>query len=155
MSEHEREYKLAYAKQLLLTPHDPFKAAFALFPDKSDAGRALQIGHTWPADEFVKAEQQRLLSTGDARQFLPTKEAQAKAIYALTENDHEPLEDRLKAHRLYAELMGFIEKPAAGNQVNILNQGVMIVRDQGSDEQWEEKAINQQRTLIAPAQHVN
>jgi hypothetical protein len=44
--------------------------------------------------------------------------------------------------------MSFIEKPVAGATTNILNQGVMIVKDSGTDEEWQEKAANQQRTLV-------
>jgi hypothetical protein len=141
------QLKYDYAANLLRY-NDPFKAAFATTPD---AGLALQIGRDWPRDPVVTTEMEKLLAGGDAKNFLPTKEAQAKNIYALAENEKVGVEDRLKAHRLYAEVMGFIEKPNAGNTTNILNQGVMIVKDHGSDEQWQENARAQQRKLTANA----
>lgn len=137
-----------FAANLLRYPDDPFKAAFATTPE---TGIALQIARDWPRDPVVQAEQDRLLTTGDAKSFLPTKEAQAKDIYALATSVAVADEDRLKAHRLYAEIMGFIEKPISGSTTNILNQGVMIVRDAGSDEQWQEKASAHQRLLTADA----
>lgn len=141
--------KRDFAANLLRYPDDSFKAAFATTPEP---GMALQMGRDWPNDAFVKAEMNRLLSSGDgAKSFLPTKELQARDIYAIANNARTADEDRLKAHRLYAEIMGFIEKPTQGNTTNILNQGVMIVKDQGSDDEWQEKATKQQRTLIGHA----
>lgn len=137
-----------FAANLLRYPDDPFKAAFATTPN---TGLALQIAKNWPLDPIVKTHQDKLLSSGDAKQYLPTKETQAKDIYAIATCSQNAVEDRLKAHRLYAEVMGFIEKPTPGNQTNILNQGVMIVRDAGSDADWQEKAAAHQRTLTSHA----
>jgi hypothetical protein len=133
-----------FAANLLRYPDDPFKAAFATTPE---TGIALKIAREWPLDPVVQAEQDRLLTTGDAKSFLPTKEAQAKDIYAIATSGVVEVEDRLKAHRLYAEIMGFIEKPVPGTTNNILNQGVMIVKDQGTDDEWEDTALKQQRAL--------
>lgn len=137
--------KRDFAANLLRSNDDPFKAAFLTHPD---AGIALQMARDWPRDPFVIAEKTKLLSSPDAKTFLPTKELQAKDIYAMATNSTLETEDRLKAHRLYAEIMGFIEKPTPGIQNNILNQGVMIVKDAGSDADWQEKASSQQRTLV-------
>ncbi len=143
--------KLDFAKNMLRHSNDPFKAAFDTTPD---AGLALQIAKTWEKDEIVVAEMEKLLSTGDTS-FLPTKESQARDIYSLATSENVAVDDRLKAHRLYAEIRGFIEKPTQGATTNILNQGVMIVKDQGSDADWQEKATLQQRTLIGHATTVN
>lgn len=137
--------KRDFAANLLRCNDDPWKAGFATHPD---AGIALQMARDWPRDPFVIAEKAKLLSSSDAKTFLPTKELQAKDIYAMATNATIETEDRLKAHRLYAEIMGFIEKPTPGIQNNILNQGVMIVKDAGSDADWQEKASSQQRTLV-------
>lgn len=143
--------KLDFAKNMVRHANDPFKAAFATTPN---AGLALQIAKAWEKDEIVIAEMEKLLSTGDTS-FLPTKENQARDIYSLATSETVAVEDRLKAHRLYAEIRGFIEKPTAGATTNILNQGVMIVKDQGSDADWQEKATAHQRTLIGHATTVN
>lgn len=142
------ELKLCFAANLLRSPDDPMKAAFATTPD---TGLALQIARQWIDDPVVKVEQERLLNTSEAKSFLPSKEQQAKDIYAMATNDRLATEDRLKAHRLYAEVMGHIEKPAVGGGINILTQGVMIVKDAGSDADWQEKAAQQQRALTANA----
>jgi hypothetical protein len=140
------DQKRQFAAALLRTG-DGFKAAIEVVGD--DPGFALQISNIWRNDPLVKAEQERLLSTQDAKQFLPTKEAQARDIWAMATNDLTSVEDRLKAHRLYAEVMGHIEKPAAQGGINILSQGVMIVRESGSNQEWQERAIAQQRALTS------
>lgn len=148
MSTDRTKLKEDFAENLLRHPDDPFKAAFLTTPD---TGLALQIGRDWPNDPIVKAAQQRLISSTEGKRFLPTKEEQAREVYKLATSDRVSGDERLKAHRLYAELMGFIEKPVSGNTTNILNQGVMIVREAASDEDWEAKAIEQQRVLTAHA----
>ena len=141
----ELEEKKAFAANLLRYPDEPFKAAFATFPNNT--GKALQIGRSWLDDPTVQTEKDRLLSSTDAKLYLPTKEMQAKDIYAIATNERIDTEDRLKAHRLYAEVMGFIEKPLPGNQTNILNQGVMVVREVGTTDEWQEKLLEQQHAL--------
>jgi len=144
----QQALKLDFAANLLRTPNDPCKAAFATTPD---TGLALQIAKLWVDDPAVKAHMDKLLVSNDAKSFLPTKEVQARDIYSLATNEQLAPEDRLKAHRLYAEVMGHIEKPSQTGTTNILNQGVMIVREALSDEDWQEKATKQQRTLIGHA----
>lgn len=148
MNANDPTLKKDFAANLLRHPDDAFKAAFAT---TDDTALALQIARNWLHDPVVKAEQDRLLNSTDSKQFLPTKEAQAFDIYRIATCEQVETEDRLKAHRLYAEIMGFIEKPLPGNQTNILNQGVMIVREAASDDEWQEKAEAQQRTLTAHA----
>lgn len=150
MNDQERNrLKQEFAANLLRYRDDPAKAAFATTPD---AGLALQIARDWPQDGFVQAQMDKLLSSTDATTFLPTKESQARDIYAIAVDVHNPIEDRLKAHRLYAEVRGFIEKPSqGGGNVNILTQGVMIVSDKGTDQEWEAKAKAHQRTLTGHA----
>lgn len=140
------QLKIAYAASLLRNDGDPYKAAFAII---DNAGHALQIGKNWPSDPVVLAEQKRILTSTDVKAFLPSKEQQSRDIYTMATNEKLEVEDRLKAHRLYAEIMGHIEKPVPGGNVNILTQGVMIVRDAGTDDEWQEKATHQQQTLVA------
>jgi hypothetical protein len=142
------QLKKDFAANLLRYPDDPAKAAFATTPS---TGLALQIAKNWIADPVVLAEQDKLLAGEGAKSFLPTKEAQARDIYAIATSMAIGVDERIKAHRLYAEVMGFIEKPNAGNAINVLNQGVMVVRTAKDDQDWEDTAVDQQRKLIAHA----
>lgn len=144
----QQSMKLEFAASLLRHPDDPDKAAFAI---TDDTGLALQIAKSWVRDPVVLGEQERLLLSGGARTFLPTKEVQARRVYDEALNTKNTTDDRLKAHRLYAELMAFIEKPTATN-VNILNQqNVMVVKDHGTDDDWEKGLQKQQRILTGNA----
>jgi hypothetical protein len=143
--------KLQFAAQLLKHENDAHKAAFATV---DDPGLALQLARMFD-DPVVVAERQRLLGSSDAKSFLPNKSKQLVDIYALATDKMQTAEDRIKAHRLYAEISGFIEKPQSGAGINVLNQGVMIVRDHGDDSDWEEKTIQQQRTLTGHGSAIN
>jgi hypothetical protein len=144
----EQELKQKFAEALLKEP-DAFKAAFASIPDP---GLALQAATLWVNDPIVLAHRHEFLEENGLRSILPTKEEQARDIYAIANNDKVDEEIRLKAHRLFAEVMGHIEKPTIQGGTNILNQGVMIVRDYGTDDDWEQRAKQHQQTLIGNAQ---
>src|ERR1700761_8801550 len=100
-AEEIKELKQHFAAALLKLD-DPAKAAFAI---TDDTGLALQIMRNWPTDAFVQLCQKDLLANGGAKTFLPSKEQQAKDVYKLAEDTKTAVEDRLKAHRLYAEIM--------------------------------------------------
>jgi hypothetical protein len=141
----EQKYKTAFAEALLRYPNDPGKAAFEAIPD---VGTAVQAARNWVNDSFVRAEKIRLLEQSGLKAFLPTKEAQASDIYTIAKDVSVDFDVRLRAHRLYAEVMGHIEKPDTSVKVNVLNQSVMVVKDLGSNEDWERKAEMNQRKLI-------
>lgn len=145
--------KLKFAAELLRHDNDAFKAAFATMPD--NPGMALQLARSYFTDPVVVAEKERLLGSSDAKTFLPNKAKQLTDIYGLATDTKQTAEDRIKAHRLYAEISGFIEKPQSGAGINVLNQGVMIVRDHGDDSNWEQKTIQQQRTLTGHGSAIN
>ncbi|WP_292414149.1 hypothetical protein [Methylophaga sp.] len=58
-------------------------------------------------------------------------------------------EDYAKLGKLYADVRGFIEKPQTtiNNNNNVTNNRVMVVRENGSDEDWEAKLRKQQDNL--------
>lgn len=148
----EEEQKRAFAAALLRTPDDPVKAAFASIPS---TGLAIQAAKLWLTDPIVVAEKIRLIETNGLKSFLATKEEQAKDIYQMATDTRIDEEVRLKAHRLYAEILGHIEKPQLLPPSLTVNTGVMLVRDHGTNEEWEQKAILQQKTLIAHATVIN
>jgi len=145
------ELKPKFAAELLRLG-DPNKAAFALLPSNNDTGLAMHLAKLWADDPQVLAEMGRLMQDSTlAKSLLPSKEMQAKDIYAIAQDPRIEVKERLAAHRLYAEVLGHIEKQAAGNVTNVLNQGVMVIKDHGSDDDWEKKAVKQQRTLTLNA----
>lgn len=141
--------KTAFAVNLLRVGKSDYKSYSKIaFEVCSDTSFALQIANAWPRDPFVIDEMTRLIGEQGNSSFLPDKEKQGRDIYAICLDDKVDVEVRLKAHRLYAEIFGHIVKePAAPFGINI-SQNVMVVRDMGSNEDWERGAIKQQRALL-------
>lgn len=143
----DQEMKIRFAEALIANDGNAFEAALSIV---GDTGEALQIAQNWPNDSEVKQAKIDLIEKNGLRPYLPTKDQQAKDIYDMAKDQKLDAEYRLKAHRLYAEIMGNIDKPNPNS--NVVNfQTVMIVKSHGDDVDWEKKAIEQQRTLILTA----
>jgi hypothetical protein len=142
----ELALKHKFAEALLRDPHEPYRAAVLVFG--SDSRRALAASQNWVFDLDVLARQADLLETFGADKFLPEKAEVARRIYQVGETATDN-KDKLAAYKLYSELRGFVPK-GDGNSTNVnvtLNR-VMVMRDFGSNEDWEAKAVAQQTKLI-------
>lgn len=124
----------------------PFIAALKIWPDH--AGFCYDISEKWQLDSYVQ-QCIDLLKTKDKKE----KEPPTKADFVKkVEDAANGMDDdnKIKAFRLVAEMSGFIERAAApsvvGNQT--INNPVLIVRDHGTDAEWEERAKAQQNKLI-------
>lgn len=141
------EEKTAFAAQLLKTPTEPFKAALLVFP--FDTGRALRIANEWPNDPDVLAAIAQLNEDYGELAFLPTKADVCREIWSTALQERIPVEDKTKLLKLYAEVRGFVEKPNQSVNVNVNDNKVMVIRDQGTNEEWENKAAKQQAGLLS------
>ena len=90
---------------------DPWPAALAVIGHQ-DPGRASQVAAQWPFDPYVKAQRARLIEENGEEYYLPTKTDLARKVWQDAENDRLTAKDRTSNYRLYAEIMGFIEKDA-------------------------------------------
>jgi hypothetical protein len=144
------DQKLAFAAALLKNPDKPFEVASAVI---SDTGQALYAATYWIHDPIVKQYQIDLLEKYGADKFLPTEVDQLRDIYKIATCEANDKEIRLRAHELYAKIkQRYFSKPDVMNtQLNLINQGVMQVVNNGTDEEWETKAIEQQQKLIRDA----
>jgi len=106
--ENESELKRQFAELWLALPDDPFKAACNLFG--SDYGKASFVAQKWVIDPEVTAYTKTILKERGAKSFLPTKEDLAHKVFKSAENAFE-YKDKCSLFKLYAEIMGFIEKP--------------------------------------------
>ena len=62
------------------------------------------------------------------------------------------LNERLNAYKLYSEMSGYTGRnSAAAPSVSVFANKVMYVRDQGSDDSWEQRAAAQQAKLVQEA----
>lgn len=143
----EPRYKEQFA-QFLEDGFSPFVAAMRLWPN--DVSLASVVQSTWPADPFVEAVRERIQAEKKAKTEPAGKSAQIMRI--TNRLDRLTDDNYLKAERLIAEMSGHIEK-AAPPSVNIDNrqqvvERVLVVRDHGTDDEWETKMMAQQNKLI-------
>lgn len=142
----ELALKHEFAEALLKLPNDPFRAACGVFGN--DTVKALEVANRWPFDLVVLQRQAELLDKFGPEEFLPTKTDVARRIWNCGEAATDT-KDKLAAYRLYAELRGFVPKgDAAGVNVTVNNNRVMVVPAFGTDDQWETNAARQQSKLI-------
>jgi hypothetical protein len=92
---------------------DPFKAAVAVF-GPLQASKCLKVADEWPKDSLVLALKEELLEENGEEAFLPSKAELARRVID-TADGFIQVENKLKALRLYAEVMGFIAKPENDN----------------------------------------
>jgi hypothetical protein len=152
MNEAKRRELFAY--QLLKEPGEVFKAGFAAFPEGTPEAHALamQAATEWPSeDEMIELKTELVAKHGEAH-FLPSKGDLAREVYKIVKDGRTNM-DKLSAAKVYAEIMGFIEKPGPAvqlNQTNVTNK-VMVVPMAPTNEDWETKAMTAQNKLFAAA----
>lgn len=145
-AEELKEMKRRFAAEILRKPGNAFEAALSC---GLDTGAALRASVEWLNDEEVLAFKQQLLEDNERGElaFLPSKAEAARLAWDLA-NAGPFIEDRLKALKLYSDILGYIEKPSAVNvNNNVTNNRVMVVKDHGSNENWEENMRRQQAEL--------
>lgn len=150
MSENDDELKKEYAAALLRWPDDPVRAAKSVVGE--DVQRAVQMSMRWVRDPVVVAHRRELVEEHGAEAFTMSK---AELINKLAEiaDEARDSKDRITALRNIAEIRGFIEKPGTKIEVNTAPR-VMVVRDTGSNDDWERKLEEQQRKLTDAAAEV-
>lgn len=136
--------------ELSLREPDAFKVALVIYPN--DTGRALRIANEWPNDPQVKEIRQSFVDAEEDGEtaFLPSKADASRLAWNIARDADKMTEDRLKALKLYAEIRGFIEKPqvTVNNTQNNVSMRVLVVKDHGSNDEWENKLRSQQKKLI-------
>jgi len=134
---------------LYVRSHNAANAAMQVI---SDPGTALRAAQTLPNDPFVLEEIARLKEENGEEAFLPSKAESLREILrraeAVPDGDTEGYERLMK---LYFSGRGFIEKPGTNVNVDVKVASVMVVRDHGSDEEWESRTAEQQRELTLNA----
>ena len=139
------ENKALFAEALLKNPDNPFTAAKSVFP--TNMAYALYISNHWRHDEDVVSKQKQLLKTNGEAKYLPSKTEVAREIHTLA-GDAKDSEVALKALQLYCNVRGFIEKPGTVINNNAVCNKIMVVKDHGTDDDWERKLQDQQQNLI-------
>jgi hypothetical protein len=145
-NEETAKLKTEFAVAILRFPEQAFKAGQEVFG--ADTGRALYVASNWIKDPFVESEKIRLVKEKGARSFLPTKEDYARTVWELANGDRTPIEDKRHLLALYGDIMGYkTQAEKAGINVNVTQNKVMVIRDHGTDADWERQAAAQQHRL--------
>lgn len=133
--------------ELSLRESNPFKVALVIYPD--DTSKALRVANSWPDDPDVKAFKESLVEGENELRFLPSEADDIREIHqlanlAFTQNRL----DAAQFFKMYLEMRGRIGKgQVVAQQNNTIVHNVMIVKDHGTDEQWQAKAMSQQAKL--------
>lgn len=138
--------KLRFAEAFARTKN----ASTAALQVIANPGLALLHSQTLPTDPLVLAEMARLRDDIGDEGLLPSKAEIAREVYDKAKACHNP-EDYERLMKLYCNIMGHIEKPGTNVTVNNQVTPVLVIRDHGTDEQWQEKAAEQQRKLTIDA----
>lgn len=140
--------KAAFAEELLRNPNDPYGAATKIFGQGTEL--AITAGRDWIRDIEVLNKQKELIEENGEETYLPNRAILARRVFEIGESSRCSVTERLAAFRLYADLRNFIEKPGVSidNRTMIQNNKVMVIKDHGSDEEWEEKTRVQQAKLV-------
>jgi hypothetical protein len=144
------EQKQLFATLLLKWPDEPMRAAMQI-AGEADVARAAWIANKWPLDPVVMMMIDEARESGADLAALPTKADLARKVFALadTAGTMRAFSEAERLYKLYAEVRGFVEKPAAPSAtVNIQHNRVMMVRDCGTDADWESRTASQQKALI-------
>ena len=143
------ERKKIFARALFKDPGNLFNAAMEAWG--GDTGQACQCTLAWKNDPDVLAEI-RELNSKPMEETIASKIETCRLAWEMANDPDCPHKDRVAALRLYSEINEFITKQTkASAQVNVQTNKVMVVKDHGSDEDWERKVANQQARLIGEA----
>lgn len=144
--------KDAFAAALLRQPNEPFRAALTVFG--ADNIKALECAQQWVSDTYVLSKQAELLEKLGEDSFLPNKAMLSRRVWEAAESATDKKE-KAALFKLYAEVRGFVDKGGTNINTNVtLNQNrVMIMRDHGTDDDWERKASDQQLKLVSDARN--
>jgi len=127
------------------TPEGRFQAALTI---TSDTGEALKMAHKlWDSPQVIEAQKQIRTLANDELDFIGTKADFAREVLECARKSWDG-DVQHKFYKLYAEVRGFISKADTNVNVQVNNNKVMIVKDLGSNEEWERRAAEQQRKLI-------
>ena len=138
----KREFALRYLEYR----RDANKAAARVFPYDIAARCAATLD--LPFDPLVNEEIDELLAKFGYEHFLPGKHELASRILDVADAATDA-DDKTKALKLYADVMGFVEKPGTvvnNNLTNTVNR-VMVLRDHGTADEWEARLVEQQKRL--------
>jgi hypothetical protein len=149
----DTELKKAYALAIMERTGDPYKIAFAMFPE--DTAKAIEAASTWPKDAEVLAHQADIKRDPLATGALPDKYQAALKVLARADKCEDD-EVFCKLMTLYCTIMSQIDKPGAGNTTNVIAiSKVIMMPAPVSKLEWSQQATTQQRALTIEGERIS
>lgn len=152
----EDDLKRRYAEALLRCegkPYADYAAAIEIF-GKAQIAKTLEVSKTWPNDPIVIEHRDEIIKERGGTAGLPDKTDIARKLWDMGKDETGKVADkeRIAALRLLADIQGHIPKGSTtinnSNSNNSLTQNVMVVKDHGPDDAWEDKLKKQQSDLM-------
>jgi hypothetical protein len=141
--------KEAFAKALMINPHHPDRAAMSI---ESRASHVSYILTHWQYDPEVYAHMEALLKVEGQKAKIPTKEEFAASLISEA-NECRDKETKLDYFKLFANVMGYVEKPGAvtniNNTVNNVKSNVLVLPERKPAAEIEGRVMEQQRLLTS------
>lgn len=142
MSEDNSEIIKLFNEKLIEYGGDRLKAAMAVYPN--DMVKAVTLSKAG-----IEKKNTVAIVEEDEDIKLPSKAEHCKELYTIFKDVNYSLKERLVASHQFAEIQGTIQKPGTVVNNNIMQQKVMVVKDYGTNENWEEKLRIQQQKLVS------
>lgn len=148
--------KRLFAARLMQIDRDNSQEVFKVATEfcGTDYGAALRMTKDWPQDPDVIEECVRIGNSGvtvDEREKL--KKEAIDILMKIARDDKKFTEDRIKALKEVGVISGIVQENKTNinvnnNTLNVTQNRVMVVKDHGSDEDWELAALQQQERLV-------
>lgn len=150
--EFDNDTKLKFAMNLYLCG-SAYDAAISMFPN--EVGVALSAAVNLPEDTVVIKELDRLKKTGATLDLLPNESVVLKKLWDKLQQPCIEDKDFISGVKLYSEIRGYIKKNPEIVVNNQPKQKVLVIPASKSIEEWEEKAMKQQKDLtdVARTKH--
>lgn len=147
MRDTEKAEKKRFAAALLHRPFNAFEVAQSILGETNP--KAWDAAQTWPNDQVVIDEQQRLIEENGEDFYLMNRSGVLRHCSRIADNPKSDAKDVVNALKLAAEILGCLQKPGVSVEVNnAIQSRVMVVTDSGSEAQWEAKLQAQQAALM-------
>lgn len=142
--------KIAFANALILDPFHPEKAAVAVEPRLTHSSYILTH---WQYDREVNEIMEAAFLSKGAKAKIPSKDEFAASLIS-DANECRDKEIKLDFLKLFATVMGYIEKPAAvqvqtNNTVNNVKNNVILMPAPVAGQTLEAELMEYQRKLTA------
>lgn len=135
--------KKDFAKLVIKHKGNYFNAALEHCGEEQ-VSAALKLYNEYINDTDLEAEIEKIKRV-NAESELPDRLDLLNKLWAIANDPYTKPEDSVKALKLYAEVKGYAGKNENANTVSI--PSVLVIKDHGTNDDWETKALTQQRAL--------